>query len=89
MRLFAIIVVFSLLFGCSRFPESTPGKNAREAREEEQYKKELDEVRKAIRGEVKIKLRRDAKGDYNWEITGKDANEVLKANDALAKKLGR
>jgi hypothetical protein len=85
MRLFAIVVVLCLLVGCSRFPESTPPKSA----PEEQYSKELDEVRKAIKGEVRVKLKKDAKGDYSWEISGKDASEVLKANDALAKKLGR
>ncbi len=84
-----MIVALCLLFGCSRFPESTPPKNAREAQKEEQYKKELDEVRKTIKGEVKIKLKKDGKGDYTWEITGKDANEVLKANDAIARKLGK
>ncbi len=89
MRFFAMIVVLCLVFGCSRVPESAPAKNAQEARQEEQYRKELDEVRKTIKGDVKIKLKKDAKGDYSWEVTGKDANEVLKANDALAKKLGR
>ncbi len=89
MRFFAIIVALCLLCGCSRVPESTPAKTAQEAQKEEQYKKELDEVRKTIKGDVKIKLKKDAKGDYSWEVTGKDANEVLKANDALAKKLGK
>ncbi len=85
-----MIVALCLVFGCSRVPESAPGKNPQqEARQEEQYKKELDEVRKTIKGDVKIKLKKDAKGDYSWEVTGKDANEVLKANDALAKKLAR
>ena len=53
MRFFAMLAVLCLLFGCSRFPESTPAKNAQEAQKEEQYKKELDEVRKTIKGEVK------------------------------------
>ena len=56
---------------------------------DEQYKKELDEIKKNIKGDLKIKLKRDGKGDfYSWEISGKDAAEVLKANDVLAKKLG-
>ena len=54
---------------------------------EVQNKNELDEIRKSIKGETKIKVKKDAKG-YSWEITGKDAQEVLKANDTLRKKLG-
>jgi hypothetical protein len=55
--------------------------------EEVQNKNELDEIRKSIKGETKIKVKKDAKG-YSWEITGKDAHEVIKANDILRKKLG-
>ena len=54
---------------------------------EAQNKNELDEIRKSIKGETKIKIKKDAKG-YSWEITGKDAHEILKANDILRKKLG-
>jgi len=54
---------------------------------ETQYKNELDEIRKSIKGETKIKVKKDSKG-YSWEITGRDTQEVLKANDALRKRLG-
>lgn len=54
---------------------------------ENQYKKELDEIRKSIQGEVKVRLKKDGKG-YSWEISGKDAQEVLKTNEALRKRLG-
>ncbi len=54
---------------------------------EDEYKKELDEIRNSIKGETKIKVKKDAKG-YCWEITGKDTQEILKANDALKKRLG-
>jgi hypothetical protein len=54
---------------------------------EAQYQKELDEIKKSLKGDVKIKLKKDGKGGYSWEITGKDAQEVLKTNEALRKKL--
>ena len=38
--------------------------------------------------QVKIKLKKDAKGSYSWEIQGKDPQEVLKVNETLKKKLG-
>jgi hypothetical protein len=91
MRLISILIVALLLSACSNAPESIPLKTAGlEAQKEDQYKKELEEIRKSIKGEVKIKLKKDGKGDYySWEISGKDANEVLKANDILTKKLPR
>lgn len=38
--------------------------------------------------EVKIKLKRDGKDNYSWEISGSDVNQVLKANEKLRKRLG-
>ena len=60
-----------------------------EAQKEERYQKELDEIRNNIRGDIRIKLKRDGKGggSYSWEISGRDASEVLKANNALKKGL--
>ncbi len=89
MRLFAIVLLCLLFCACSRPPEAAPVKTGQEARGDEQYRKELEEVRKDIKGDLKIKLKRDGKGDfYSWEISGKDAAEVLKANNVLVKKLG-
>jgi outer membrane biogenesis lipoprotein LolB len=86
-------ITLSLLlfvFSCSRPQELNPPKPVQEAVKEDQYKKELDEIRKTIKGEVKIKLKKDGKADsFSWEISGKDANEVLKANEILTRKLPR
>jgi hypothetical protein len=37
--------------------------------------------------EVKIKLRRDGKDNYSWEISGSDVNQILKVNEKLRKHL--
>ena len=89
MRILPIILVSALLFACSRAPEPVPDVAAvPDIQKEEQYKKELDEIKKSINGDVKIKLKKDGKGDYySWEISGKDANEVIRANDVLSRKL--
>jgi len=59
-----------------------------ESQKEDEYKKELEEVKKTLKGDIRIKLKKDGKGDfYSWEIDGKDVAEVLKANDMLVKKL--
>jgi outer membrane biogenesis lipoprotein LolB len=89
MRLFAILLACLLFCACTRPPESAAIKAGQEARGDEQYKKELDEIRKNMKGDLRIKLKRDGKGDfYTWEISGKDAAEVLKANGVLVKRLG-
>jgi hypothetical protein len=89
MRFFAIIVVVSLLLGsCSGSTDVTPGKKVEDSQKDAAYQKEMDELRKAIKSDVKIKLKKDGKGAYSWEIQGKDPQEVLKANETLKKKLG-
>jgi hypothetical protein len=80
-------VLFMLLFSCnSKVDVPNQQKTESDINAEVQNKNELDEIRKSIKGETKIKVKKDAKG-YSWEITGKDAHEVLKANDVLRKRL--
>ncbi len=38
--------------------------------------------------EVKIKLKRDGKSGYSWELSGSDVDQVLKVNEKLKKQLG-
>jgi hypothetical protein len=86
--IFGVILVF--LFSCNsgnRVDIPDKQKTGSDMNGEVQNKNELDEIRKSIKGETKIKIKKDAKG-YSWEITGKDAHEILKANDILRKKLG-
>jgi hypothetical protein len=90
MKGIAVFLGLTLFFACSKAPESAIPKPSPELQNEEQYRRELDDIRKTIKGETKIKLKKDGKGDfYSWEISGKDANEVLKANETLTKRLGK
>ena len=38
--------------------------------------------------ETKIRLKRDGKDSYSWELSGSDVDEVLKVNEKLRKSLG-
>ena len=90
MRFAAIILLLAALFaGCTRSPEPVAAKPpVPDIQKEDQYKNELEEVRKTLKGDIRIKLKKDGKGDvYSWEIDGKDVTEVLKVNEALARKL--
>lgn len=50
--------------------------------------KEKAEKAEPLPPEVKIKLKRDGKDNYSWELSGSDADEILKINEKLRKKLG-
>lgn len=50
--------------------------------------REKPEKAEPIPPEVKIKLKRDGKDNYSWELSGSDADEILKINEKLRKKLG-
>jgi hypothetical protein len=88
MRFFAIMALLAVLGGCSGNADVTTAKPGTESQKEAAYQKEMEELRKNLKSEVKIKLKKDGKGSYSWEIQGKDAQEVLKANETLRKKLG-
>jgi len=37
--------------------------------------------------EVKIRLKRDAKDNYSWELSGSDVDQVLKVDEKLRKRI--
>ena len=37
--------------------------------------------------EVKIKLKKDSKDSYSWELSGSDVDQILKVNERLRKQL--
>jgi hypothetical protein len=50
--------------------------------------KEKIEREEPLPPEVKIRLKRDGKDSYSWELSGSDADQILKVNDKLRKRLG-
>ena len=88
MRVFATIAAAVFLAACTGRGEVTPANKVAEPQKDVAYQKEMEELRKSIKSEVKIKLKKDGKGAYSWEIQGKDPQEVLKVNETLQKKLG-
>jgi len=80
---FLLVAVFS---GCGREAAIREPVKAG-AVSDAQHRKELEEIRKSLRGDIKIKLRRDGKGAYSWEIAGKDPQEIIRADNALSKRI--
>lgn len=88
MRFFTIFLVVLSIMSCSKGMDSPSQQYpSQEKGVDAQHQKELDEIKRSLKGDVKIKLKKEGKGGYSWEITGKDAQEVLKTNEALRKKL--
>ncbi len=50
--------------------------------------KEKIEKGQPLPPEVKIKLKKDGKDSYSWELTGSDVDQILKVNEKLRKQLG-
>ena len=50
--------------------------------------KEKVEKEQPLPPEVKIKLKKDGKDSYSWELTGSDVDQILKVNGKLRKQLG-
>ncbi len=78
-----LLVVF---FGCDRSVEVREGTKT-EVAQDVRYRKDLEEIRRSLKGDIKIKLRKDGKGSYSWEIAGKDPQEIIRANTILRKRI--
>ncbi len=87
-KILAFLLVLSLLcVSCQRFKDLTYPEKTSQEEKKEKYERQIEELRKSLKGDIKVKLKRDAKGNYSWEIQGRDVGEVLKANEALKKRL--
>jgi len=82
-----ILLLFGLMTACeSKSPSSLP-----EAKSSPPPKVTIEREKREVEPlppEVKIKLRRDGKDNYSWELSGSDADEILKINEKLRKRLG-
>ena len=50
--------------------------------------KEKPEKSHPLPPDVKIKLKKDGKDQYSWELSGSDTDQILKVNEKLRKQLG-
>ena len=88
-RISGVVMVFLSLallsggiFGCTRVaPVQERGV------QDVHYQKEMEEIKKSMRGDIKIRLKKDGKGAYSWEVSGKDPYEIIKTNSILSKKI--
>lgn len=87
-----IIIFFTLMawmmIACENKTSPPQGKSESPSVQKVIVEKETIEKEAPLPPEVKIKLKKDGKDNYSWELSGSDVDQVLKVNEKLRKKLG-
>ena len=83
------VVLISCLIACEK--ESVPprGESGSPPVPKVVVEREKVEKEQPLPPEVKIKLKKDGKDSYSWELTGSDVDQILKVNEKLSKQFGR
>lgn len=79
--LFVLFVIFLLISACTRTEDK---------QQEPLVFKEIPQIQE-IKPEKppKIKLKRDKKDEYSWEISGDNVDEIIKIDKKLRESLGK
>ena len=82
------MLIAFLMTSCGGNPSSPPSQPEGSAAPKVIVEKEKIEREEPLPPEVKIRLKRDGKDSYSWELSGSDADQILKVNDKLRRRLG-
>ena len=85
MRLIIFFIIF-LLMACEGRSITSEKKIENEPPPKIIVEKEKNKE-EPLKPEVKIKLKRDGKDNYSWELSGSDPDEILKVNEKFKKRL--
>jgi len=83
----SLVFVF-LLLACEKKSLSPQAKSENPPVPKVVMEKEKVEREIPLPPEVKIKLKKDGKDSYSWELSGSDVDQILKVNEKLRKQLG-
>ncbi len=81
-------LVSFLIFSCEKKPPPTPGPPERPPVSKVVVEREKEEKVQPLPAEVKIKLKKDGKDNYSWELNSSDVDQILKVNEKLKRRLG-
>lgn len=87
MKLILISLITLLFFACEGKPLLSEKKLETQSPPKVIIEKEKSDKEENFKPEVKIKLKRDGKENYSWEISGSDPDEILKVNEKFRKRL--
>jgi hypothetical protein len=84
--LLVFFVIFLLIPACTRTEDK---QSASTRAEQEATFKQLPELQEIeLQKPVKIKLKRNTDGEYSWELSGDDVDEIIKIDKRLRELLG-
>lgn len=88
-KIFVVIMaLISVLVACGKDSSPPQSKSENPPVPKVVVEKEKTGKEQPLPPEVKIKLKKDGKDSYSWELTGSDVEQVLKVNEKLRKQLG-
>ena len=76
-----LLLAALLTTSCGGNPSSPPAKPETSSVPKVIVEKERVEKEEPLPPEVKIRLKRDGRDNYSWELSGSDADEILKVNE--------
>ena len=82
-----MVLIFSAI-ACEKKSPPAEGKSESPSIPRVIVEKEKVEKEQSLPPEVKIKLKKDGKDNYSWELAGSDVDQILKVNEKLRKQLG-
>jgi len=86
-RLIIVIVMILLINGFSAVhSETTPPRQVKTQSTSLQQIPSLSQIKP--KRPPKIKLKRNSKGEYSWEINGENVGDIINADKRLRKELG-
>jgi hypothetical protein len=83
----SVVLIFSLI-ACEKKSVPPQGKSESPPVPKVIVEREKVEREQPLPPEVKIKLKKDGKDSYSWELTGSDVDQILTVNEKLNKQLG-
>jgi hypothetical protein len=87
-KVWIIFLVWIFFFvACEKKSPSPQGKSENPSIPKVIVEKGKIEKEQPLPPEVKIKLKKDGKDSYSWELTGSDVDQILKVNEKLRKQL--
>ncbi|RPJ04392.1 MAG: hypothetical protein EHM36_10765 [Deltaproteobacteria bacterium] len=88
---FALIVCVAIGFlhtACEKRPAASPERPETSLSSRIVVEREKTDREPPLSPEVKIRLKRDGKDNYSWELSGSDIDQILAVNEKLRKKVG-
>jgi hypothetical protein len=87
-RILVVCALMVSIAACKGKSPSTQGNSVAPPLAEVTVEKERAEKEEPLPAEVRIKLKKDGKDNYSWELSGSDVDQILKVNEKLRKQLG-